>query len=200
VLLGRLANEGQIGMFSEKSVTHLIVDEVRERSCETDFMLTFLRQVIEQRPKLRVVLMSATMDAECFLKYFSIATASMTPMAPPLLVVTGRCFPTEEIFLDAIQAQLGHRGTVLGMSPDEIKRDAPRSLSESDGIDYDLICEILTEIDSSPEGAWRFVPGHVGKGGPKIVQEGAVLIFMPGAGEIAQMIATLEDYCKQAYF
>jgi len=189
VLLRRLSQEGQNDMFSPKTVTHLIVDEVHERNCETDFMLTFVRQVVQQREHLRVVLMSATMDAECFLRYFSIGASQ-----PPLLKVEGRCFPTHEVFLDTINSRFGRDGMSKGMSPDELRQAPPKSASENDGIDYELIAEILKEIDSSDEGAWQFV-SEAEKGEHHVAnpKTGAVLIFLPGTGEISQMVATIEE-------
>ena len=49
VILRRLANEGQKWMFSPKTVTHLLVDEVHERGVDTDFMLTYLREIQAKR-------------------------------------------------------------------------------------------------------------------------------------------------------
>lgn len=52
-------------------MTHIIVDEVHERNIDTDFLLSVLRDMLPQRPDLRVILMSATMNADLFVKYFS---------------------------------------------------------------------------------------------------------------------------------
>jgi len=200
VLLRRLSQEGQRELFSQKTVTHLLVDEVHERSCETDFMLTFLKQVIAERPQLRVVLMSATMDAECFLRFFSQQTGGGAAQAhPPFLHVSGRCYPTHEVFLDTIHRKLGRSGPSEGMSYEELRRgNSGNILSENDGIDYELIVDILREIDSSEDGAWCFLSdgehdiGDVDRQ-REDTQEGAVLVFMPGAGEISRMLATLEE-------
>merc|ERR1740129_1347896 len=201
VLLRRLSQEGQRELFSQKTVTHLLVDEVHERSCETDFMLTFLKQVIAERPQLRVVLMSATMDAECFLRFFSQQTGGGAAQAhPPFLHVSGRCYPTHEVFLDTIHGKLGRSGPLEGMSYEELRRgNSGNILSENDGIDYELIVDILREIDSSEDGAWCFLSdgehdiGDVDRQREDTPQEGAVLVFMPGAGEISRMLATLEE-------
>jgi HrpA-like RNA helicase len=52
------------------NVSHVVVDEVHERSLDTDFLLVLLRDVLKQRKDLRVVLMSATLDADVFDRYF----------------------------------------------------------------------------------------------------------------------------------
>ena len=66
ILLRRLEYDPQL-----KSVSHIIVDEVHERSEESDFLLLILRDLVKVRKDLKVVLMSATLNAELFSDYFS---------------------------------------------------------------------------------------------------------------------------------
>uniref|UniRef100_A0A8C5T3U5 Putative ATP-dependent RNA helicase DHX57 n=1 Tax=Malurus cyaneus samueli TaxID=2593467 RepID=A0A8C5T3U5_9PASS len=65
VLLRRL--EGDLTL---QGVTHVIVDEVHERTEESDFLLLVLKDIMVQRPDLRIILMSATLNAELFSQYF----------------------------------------------------------------------------------------------------------------------------------
>lgn len=58
MLLRRLAT----GDTELAGLSHIIVDEVHERSVDSDFLLLELRQVLQRNPTLRVVLMSATID------------------------------------------------------------------------------------------------------------------------------------------
>lgn len=53
-----------------KSVTHVLVDEVHERSEESDFLLLILRDLVKVRKDLTVILMSATLNADLFSDYF----------------------------------------------------------------------------------------------------------------------------------
>jgi len=76
---------------SLEEVSHIIVDEVHERSEESDFLLMILRDTLKQRPDMRVVLMSATVNAELFSNYFK---------GCPVLEIPGRTFPVEQIFLE----------------------------------------------------------------------------------------------------
>ncbi|CAJ1457926.1 unnamed protein product, partial [Effrenium voratum] len=194
VILRRLANEGSKFMFSPKTVTHLLVDEVHERGVETDFMLTFLRQVRAGRPNLRVVLMSATMDTECFLKYFSlpakVATVDSAVTKPPMVVCPAFCHPVAECYLESVNSRLGRNKSPEAKSPDELRQ--PAEMAESDGIDYDLILKIMEEMETSPDGAWTFAPESM-RSIPKDPRKGAVLVFLPGLGEITQLMSKLSD-------
>lgn len=199
VVLRRLANEGSKWMFSPKTVTHLLVDEVHERGVDTDFMLTFLKEVQPKRPNLRVVLMSATMDTECFLKYFSLPTTivrdggseEVAMSRPPMVICPAFCHPVAEVYLEGINARLGRTGPADAKSPDELRRD-PNDPSESDGIDYDLILQTIEELERSPDGAWTFATAAA-RQRPKDPHNGAILIFLPGLGEISQLMTKLQD-------
>ena len=74
-------------------VTHIIVDEVHERSEESDFLLMILRDTLKRRPDLRVVLMSATVNADLFSSYFN---------GCPVLEIPGRTFPVQQVFLEEV--------------------------------------------------------------------------------------------------
>lgn len=64
----------------------LIVDEAHERSLNIDFLLGFLKQLLPRRPDLKVIVTSATIDAERFARHFSGA---------PVIEVSGRTYPVE---------------------------------------------------------------------------------------------------------
>ncbi|MDP2264225.1 MAG: ATP-dependent RNA helicase HrpA [Hydrogenophaga sp.] len=68
----------------------IIIDEAHERSLNIDFLLGYLRQLLPRRPDLKVVVTSATIDADRFARYF----ASKNGPAP-VLMVSGRTFPVE---------------------------------------------------------------------------------------------------------
>lgn len=66
VLLRRLVNDQTL-----EGVSHVMIDEVHERDIDTDFLLVLLKELLVRKPDLRVVLMSATLNAESFGTYFS---------------------------------------------------------------------------------------------------------------------------------
>lgn len=98
VLLRRLAVEGPDNMFSPLTVTHLVVDEIHERSCDVDFLLTFARRALPRNPKLRVILMSATIDAERLRAFFTREDESGKVIVPPLVALPGRLYPVEVVY------------------------------------------------------------------------------------------------------
>lgn len=68
----------------------LIIDEAHERSLNIDFLLGYLRQLLPRRPDLKVIVTSATIDAERFARHFG------TPERPaPVMHVSGRLYPVE---------------------------------------------------------------------------------------------------------
>ncbi|XP_060581690.1 3'-5' RNA helicase YTHDC2-like [Ruditapes philippinarum] len=75
------------------TVTHVIVDEVHERDKFCDFLMISLRDKVRKRPDLKVILMSATLNTELFVKYFDNC---------PSICVPGNLFPVEEFFLEDV--------------------------------------------------------------------------------------------------
>ncbi|ETS80752.1 hypothetical protein PFICI_08281 [Pestalotiopsis fici W106-1] len=69
----------------------IIIDEVHERSLQTDILLLLLKTAIKKRNDLRVILMSATVEAAKFQEYFGGDT--------PILSISGRQHHVEEYFL-----------------------------------------------------------------------------------------------------
>ncbi|MFE6925712.1 ATP-dependent RNA helicase HrpA [Nocardia sp. NPDC057663] len=69
----------------------IIIDEAHERSLNIDFLLGYLKQLLPQRPDLKVIITSATIDPELFARHF--ADAEGTPA--PIVEVSGRSYPVE---------------------------------------------------------------------------------------------------------
>ncbi|XP_055087417.1 ATP-dependent RNA helicase DHX29 [Periophthalmus magnuspinnatus] len=81
------------------SLTHIIVDEVHERSVQSDFLLTILKDVVMRRSDLQLILMSATVDCHKFSSYFNRC---------PIITVPGRTFPVEVFHLEDIVEETGY--------------------------------------------------------------------------------------------
>jgi ATP-dependent RNA helicase DHX29 len=158
-------------------------------SIDTDFLLIILRSLLERRPELKVVLMSATVDANRFSKYLNDA---------PILTVPGRTFPVQTRYLeDAIEltnyAGFSEDARKGGRSSDN--DDDDEIVSEKSGIpsklpgyspatrevlstydeyaiDYDLVVRLIEAVAFDPQLS-KF--------------SSAVLVFLPGIAEIRQL-------------
>jgi ATP-dependent helicase HrpA len=74
-----------------KAYDTLIIDEAHERSLNIDFLLGYLREILPRRPDLKVIVTSATIDAERFARHF---TSVKGPA--PVIQVSGRLYPVEQ--------------------------------------------------------------------------------------------------------
>ncbi|CAN7438675.1 ATP-dependent RNA helicase HrpA [Acidovorax sp. LjRoot129] len=74
-----------------KNYDTIIIDEAHERSLNIDFLLGYIRQILPRRPDLKVIVTSATIDADRFAKHFE-----STKGPAPIIYVSGRTFPVEQ--------------------------------------------------------------------------------------------------------
>ncbi|KAF2453159.1 P-loop containing nucleoside triphosphate hydrolase protein [Lineolata rhizophorae] len=175
-------------------VSHVFVDEVHERSLDTDFLLVLLREVLRAQRKrrqvgeqeLKVVLMSATMDAEAFEEYFSeVGSVGM-------IEIEGRTFPVDDFYLEDVVRMTGFRGSAgllsmgeeteyAGEDGDELQAKATGAMVRSlgPGINYELICETV-----------RGIHEELGS------KDGAILVFLPGTMEIERTVQILRSIPK----
>jgi ATP-dependent helicase HrpA len=73
-----------------KAYDTIIIDEAHERSLNIDFLLGYLREILPRRPDLKIIVTSATIDADRFARHFASAKGPA-----PVLMVSGRTFPVE---------------------------------------------------------------------------------------------------------
>lgn len=175
-----------------REVTHIVLDEVHERTIDSDFLLIVLRKLMVKRPDLKVVLMSATVDADRFSKYLDGA---------PVLRVPGRTFPVQVQYLeDAVELtgyslDNGQQEKLTDLDDDVDVGDAPLSDSakaentkmlrgytsktrntiaqiDEYRIDFELVTQLLAKlaVDTRFEKYSK-----------------AILVFLPGIGEIRQL-------------
>ncbi|KAF6167381.1 hypothetical protein GIB67_020687 [Kingdonia uniflora] len=85
-----------------KGVTHVFVDEIHERGMNEDFLLIVLKELLPRRPELRLILMSATINAELFASYFGGA---------PMIQIPGFTYPVQTHFLEDVLEMTGYRLT-----------------------------------------------------------------------------------------
>jgi len=95
VLLRQLQSEGAL-----ECVTHIVVDEVHERHLDTDVLLGVLKTCLASNPHLKVVLMSATMDADRFAEYWGANT--------PRIHIPGFTYPVSDFDLEDVLQLTGY--------------------------------------------------------------------------------------------
>ncbi len=74
-----------------KAYDTLIIDEAHERSLNIDFLLGYLREILPRRPDLKIIVTSATIDADRFAEHFASARGPA-----PVIMVSGRMYPVEQ--------------------------------------------------------------------------------------------------------
>ncbi|XP_057999659.1 DExH-box ATP-dependent RNA helicase DExH1 isoform X2 [Hevea brasiliensis] len=175
-------------------VSHLLVDEIHERGMNEDFLLIILHDLLPRRPDLRLILMSATINANLFSKYFGNA---------PTIHIPGLTFPVTELFLEDILEKSRYKiqseaGNFQGNSrrrrrrEQDSKKDPLTELFEDVDIDskyknYSASTRLSLEAWSgSPldlglvEAAIEFICLHEG--------DGAILVFLTGWDEISKLL------------
>ncbi|KAJ1649883.1 hypothetical protein IWQ61_009165 [Dispira simplex] len=88
ILLRRLETDPNL-----TGVSHVILDEIQERTLDLDFLMLILKRLVRRRPDFRLVLMSATVDEMLFQTYFDQC---------PVIKVPGRTFPVRTFHLEDV--------------------------------------------------------------------------------------------------
>ncbi len=150
----------------------VIVDEAHERSLNIDFILGYLRRLLPQRPDLKVVITSATIDSARFAEQFG---REGTPA--PVIEVTGRTFPVEIRYRPLVPDLPDDGGALDPLTDDDPDDDA---VSSRDAIDQATgICQACDELMAL---------------GP-----GDILVFCSGEREISDAAAALSDHLGPRY-
>ncbi|QQP58356.1 Putative ATPdependent RNA helicase DHX36like, partial [Caligus rogercresseyi] len=181
-----------------KGISHVILDEIHERDILSDLFLTLLKDIVAKRPDLKVILMSATLNAHQFSKYFG---------GCPVIEIPGRIFPVEEYYLEDVLEMTGYRIT------DDFNRRPAHGghrRARKENMEYekhlDFFSPFLRNIedrfsDATMDSLSNFKSEQFN---PELIAslvhhihhrepEGAILVFLSGWNEISDVHRLLTD-------
>ena len=163
ILLRRLLSDSTL-----ENVTHVILDEVHERSVNSDVLLLLLRRVVQKRPKLKLVLMSATADADLFADYFQTPSKRSTEngikaVKTSKITIPGFTHPVKEYYLEDVFNEtsflIGQKSK-YAKNAAEKKRQLALLESEEDSVDPNAFLPSSSDDDDEDDAhRARGLPG-----------------------------------------
>jgi HrpA-like RNA helicase len=154
--------------------THLVIDEVHERSVDSDLLCMLARRLLEQHPQLKLILMSATVHTELYQQYFSSYDVG------PSLFVGARRFPVRICHADDLM-ELGLPQRMQGVLNALFRACVPGQLDVPSSVaqhQHTLACWLTRLV--AKEGS-------------------AVLIFVSGLADIEALMEKFEEANAERY-
>ncbi|KAG8901551.1 hypothetical protein FRB99_005214 [Tulasnella sp. 403] len=181
VALRRLAMDRMLN-----GVTHVVIDEVHERSVESDFLVLELKELLERNMDIRVVLMSATVNHEVFAEYFG--------QDVPVIEIPGRTYPVKDFYLEDVVKLIGYRATPVRtgeVRTEEQMREFRRAyLEQGFNEEESLTLEILTRLDRLDYEFIATTVKYIASRAKETTD--SILIFVSGVQDIRATIEAIE--------
>lgn len=175
-----------------RRLTHIVLDEVHERSVDADMLSLVVKVLLGIHPTVRLVIMSATMNASIFQEYFQPLVAALPGVLEsaevPWMDVGHRPFEVREVYLEDFDeffearlskpAQLRAAAIAKAFAEGRLAKAPAHALSDHIERSVDLIIELATLLAK---------PGCT------------VLVFLPGLSEITSLYAAAQDRASFAH-
>lgn len=186
VVLRRLSAGGDSNL---EGISHIVVDEVHERSVDGDFLLLQLKELLQRNKTIKVILMSATINQQTFVDYFG---------GVPTLEIPGFTHPVQDLYLEDYVSNLDYlpesssrfkvkqnedqkvalRQSLEKLNLSDAARNAVEAVSTSTQVSFELIGSIVR---------------HIHMTSPK--DDEGVLVFLPGVAEIRMAMDSIRGRC-----
>ncbi|WP_425253730.1 ATP-dependent RNA helicase HrpA [Janthinobacterium sp. NFX145] len=151
-----------------KNYDTIIIDEAHERSLNIDFLLGYLKQLLPRRPDLKIIITSATIDAERFSRHFG------TPEKPaPVIEVSGRLYQVEVRYRPVEREQVAMPGAANPDKPGQRTANVRVAAREK----RDLMDAVVDGVEELCR-----------------IGSGDVLVFLPGEREIRDCAEALRKH------
>ncbi|WP_442782345.1 ATP-dependent RNA helicase HrpA [Collimonas fungivorans] len=148
----------------------IIIDEAHERSLNIDFLLGYLKQLLPKRPDLKIIITSATIDADRFARHFGTADKPA-----PVIEVSGRLYAVEVRYRPVDNADRSGLSPAAGTAA--AKPNAPQNAAQRDREQRDLMDAVVDAVDELAR-----------------IGSGDVLVFLPGEREIRDAAEALRKH------
>ncbi|CAL1527826.1 unnamed protein product [Lymnaea stagnalis] len=175
-----------------KRATHVIIDEIHERDLQSDFLMIILKDLLPLRPDLKVILMSATLNAEMFSEYFNKC---------PMLSIPGFTFPVKEYLLEDVIEMTGYTSEDISPRRRQWRKLKPGEREEQDN--YAVWCRnlqgrysqktisVLQNFDFSKVNI--DLMAHIVNYICTRLENGAILVFVPGWEDIKKLNEAIQN-------